>query len=76
VLNTDTARFSELPHRDASVSPVEKVVLGVEFEIDRLRQMIDQQLDIRADLGLLTRRNFKPGSEDAPLATVRVPAIQ
>src|ERR1700693_1152906 len=55
----------------ASVSPVKKVVFGVEFEIDRLRQVIDQQFDIRAVFGLLIRRNFKPGSEDAPLTTIR-----
>src|SRR5271170_789554 len=37
----------------ASVCPVEQVILGVEFKIDRLRQMIDEQFDIRAILGLL-----------------------
>lgn len=74
LLGTDTAAVQRVTAIEiASVCPVEKVVLDVELEIDRLRQVIDQQFDIRAVLWLLTRRNFKSSSEDAPLATIRRP---
>src|SRR5579859_1549825 len=72
LLGTDTGSVQRVAAIEvASVSPVEKVVLGVDFEVDRFRQVIDQQFDIRAILGLLISRNLKTGSEYAPLSTIR-----
>src|SRR3984893_2051636 len=51
--------------RVAAVGPVENTVLVVELEIDRLRQTVEEGLDVGPGRCSLAGGNFDVGTEDA-----------
>ena len=77
LLGTDTGAVQRVATIEiASVSPVQQIVLGVELQINWFRQVIDQQLNIRAVFGLLICPKFKqaePRRGRATPATSRSP---
>src|ERR1700720_57068 len=51
--------------RVAAVGPVENTVLVVEFDIDRFRQTVEEDLDVGPGRCSLARRNFDIGTKEA-----------
>ena len=65
------ARLTVLPRGGiAAIGPVEHAIFAVELEIDRLRQAVEENLDVGALGGRLTPGDFDPGAKDAALLAV------
>src|ERR1700755_542793 len=58
------------PRWIAAVGPVEKTALKIQIEIDRLRQLIEQQLDITSRGVTLSPGYLQPGPEDSSQASI------
>ena len=56
--------------RVAAIGPVEDAILAVELEIDRLRQAVEEHLDVGALGGGLTFGDFDAGAEDSALLSI------
>src|SRR4051812_29246530 len=56
--------------RVAAIGPVEDAILAVELEIDRLRQAVEENLDVGALGGGLTFGDFDAGAEDSALRSI------
>src|SRR6202044_96315 len=49
--------------RVARIRPIEHAIFQIEFEDDRLRQMVEEDLDVRAIGGGLAFRNFDSSAQ-------------
>jgi hypothetical protein len=56
--------------RVAAIGPVEDAILAVELEIDRLRQAVEENLDVGALGGGLTFGDFDAGAKDSTLLSI------
>ena len=56
--------------RVAAIGPVEDAILPVELEIDRLRQAVEENLDVGALGGGLTFGDFDAGAKDSALLSI------
>src|SRR5262249_11884392 len=56
--------------RIAAVGPIENAVRHIELEVDRLRQLIEQHLDVGTVRRILALRDVDIGAEDTALAAV------
>src|SRR5277367_2750957 len=62
--------------RVAAVRPIEHAILQIEFEIDRLRQIVEEDLDVRAIGRGLAFGNFEPGAQQEALLAVVGPLLR
>ena len=65
------ARFTVLPRGGiAAIGPVEDAILEIELEIDRLRQVVEEYLDVGAVGGGLTLRDLDARAKDSALVSI------
>ena len=62
--------------RVAAIRPVEHAIFQIEFEIDRLRQMVEEDLDVRAVGGGLAFGDVEPGAQEEALLSIVGPLLR